>query len=154
YDVSPGEDARLHRSLFDRDANGVLDDGEKKKLEQYLVDTAMLFLKLTIDGQKVVPERTETQSNRLDVPTASTDSLGVSFILTAALPAAPAVSIELADRDKDRARHVPVTVDLAEGFEVAFASPGEFFPEVRQIHRIMLKEGEPFVLRLRRVRPT
>jgi hypothetical protein len=154
YDVSPGDDARLHRSLFDRDGSGALDEAEQKKLAQYLIDVSVLFLRLTINGEKIVPERTETKTARLDLPAASTDTLGVSFILTAPLPAGPAVSIEVGDRDKDRARHVPVTVDLAEGFEVAFSSPGELFPEVRQIHRITLKEGEPLVLRLRRKRAT
>lgn len=154
YDVSPGEDARLHRSLFDRDQNGTLDPEEKKKLEQYLVDTAMLFMRLSINGEKVVPERTETQTTKLDLSTRSTDMLGVAFVLSAPLPADATFTVELGDRDKDRSRHVPVTVDLAPGFEVVFSSPGELFPEVRQLHRIMLKEGEPLVLRLRRTRAT
>jgi hypothetical protein len=154
YDVNPGEDARLHRSLFDRDGSGVLDEGEKKKLEQYLIDTALLFFKLSIDGKKIVPERVETKGVRLDAAVGSTEALGVAFVLSAPLPAGPIFTLELADRDKDRARHVPLVVDLSAGYEVLLSVPGELFPEARQIHRIMLKEGEPLFLKLARQRAT
>lgn len=154
YDVSPGEEARMHRTLFDRDGNGTLDEGERQKLEKYLIDTSLLFFKLAIGGEKITPERIETKAIRLDAAVGSTDALGIAFVLSAPIPAGPMVEVEVTDRDKDRARHVPLVVDLSEGYEVALASPGELFPEARQIHRVMLKEGEPFILKLRRKRAT
>jgi hypothetical protein len=152
YDLNPGEDARMARSLFDRDGNGELDAGEREKLERYLEDTARLFLQVAIDGKEVTLERVELVASRLDLPRASSETLGIAAVYRAALPPGDRVSIRVADRDKDRARHVPLVVDLAPGWDVELATQGELHPKSRQLQRILLSEDHPFELRLVRSR--
>ncbi len=150
YDVNPGDESRSVRSLFDRDANGKLDDDEQKAIARFLEETAMLWLQISIDGAPVKLDKVSTVPNRLNAPRESSDSLGIAILYEAALPAKDALTIAIADRDKDRGKHVPLTVDLAPDWEVVLASQGELFPKVRQIQRIGLRADVPLELRLRR----
>jgi hypothetical protein len=150
YDVNPGDESRSVRSLFDRDANGKLDDEEQKAIARFLEETAMLWLQISIDGAPVKLEKVSASPNRLNAPRESSDSLGIAILFQAALPAKDALAIAIVDRDKDRQKHVPLTVDLAADWEVMFASQGELYPKARQIQRIGLRAEVPLELRLRR----
>lgn len=151
YDINPGEDSKRMRSLFDRDANGALDDAEQQRLARYLEETATLWMKMTIDGEAAKLERVQVVPNRLVAPGESTDSLGIAILYEIPLPKSATVAIELFDRDKDRMRHVPLTIDLGADWRVAFSSQGELYPKSRQIQRVLLKEDAPLLLRLRRI---
>lgn len=155
FDLDPGATSRTVREVFDRDASGRLDDVERAKAERFLVESAMLFLKLEIDGRAVAPELLEVVPSNLDRPVGSTETVGVAAVLEATFAAPPPggrVVIALADRDRDRAKHVPAVVDLAEGWDVAFASQGELHPGPRRIERVLLSDGAPLALTLERRR--
>jgi hypothetical protein len=147
FDVNPGPDALRTRGLFDRDADGRLDDGERKKLEKYLLDTTLLFLRIRIDGAAVDLTGARVEAHRMDRPAADDSTLGISALVTVPRPAG-AFELVVEDRDKDATKHVPVVVDLAVAEPVALASQGELDPAARRIHGIRLERGRPFVLRL------
>ena len=150
YDVSPGQDALQLRGLFDRDADGSLSLEEQEKLTGYLEQMAMLYFELRIDGERVTPARISRTPFRIDQPASSSDTLGVALLYDAPLPARRSCEVSLADQTKARDTHVPLVVDLTEGWEVAFASQGELHPSPFAIHRVRLDRGRPLTLSLRR----
>jgi hypothetical protein len=150
YDVNPGQDSQRLRGLFDRDADGTLSAEEQGKLTAYLEQMAMLYFELAIDGQAVKPARISSTPFRIDLPAGATDSLGVSLLYSALLPPGGSVGVRVADQTKARDTHVPLVVDLTEGWEVAFASQGEVHPTPFSIHRVRLDRGRPLLLDLRR----
>jgi hypothetical protein len=154
YDVNPGQDALQLRALFDRDADGKLSQEEQDKLTSYLEQMSMLYFELRIDGEKVKPARISTTPFRIDLPATASDALGVALLFSAPLPASDRIEVVLSDQSKSRDVHVPVVVDLTEGWEVAFASQGELHLRPFAIHRVRLDRGRPLILRLRRTRQT
>lgn len=155
FDLDPGAPSRTVREVFDRDADGRLDGGEQAKAERFLVESAMLFLKLDVGGAPATLTPLEVIPSNLDRPVGATETVGIAAVFEAPLPRpAPGgrVRLVLSDRDKDRAKHVPLVVDLAAGWSVAFASQGELHPGPRRIERVLLAEGAPLVLDLERRR--
>lgn len=150
YDVNPGRDARQIRALFDRDADGAMSEKEQAKLTAYLEQMSDLFFELTIDGKKVKPSRVNATPHRIDLPVTAPDTLGVALLYSAPLPAKRTIRVRIEDRARDPAKHVPVVVDLAEGWEVRFASQGELSPSPLSLSRIRLQKGRPLILTLRR----
>lgn len=153
YDASPGDESRLLRALYDRDANGMLDEDEQQKLATYLEQNAILWIKLRIDGELAKMVRLEATSHRLTLPSNATESIGISLLYLAPLVAPigeSVMEVVLEDRDKDAASYVPTIVDLDDGFDVMFANQGELHPRTNQIQRIKLKNGAQLALRLRR----
>jgi hypothetical protein len=148
YDVNPGQDSMQLRGLFDRDADGSLSSEEQDKLTAYLEQMAMLYFDLRIDGAKVKPERISSVPFRIDAPAASPLSLGVALLYSTPLPARGTCDLSVADQTKSRDAHVPVVVDLTEGWEVMFASQGELFRSPFAIHRVRLDRGRPLDLSL------
>lgn len=154
FDTNPGQESARVRATFDRDASGALDGAEAERLERFLLDSALLFLAVRVDGAPVDLERLELVRTGFEEPVGSARSLGFAALLGwagAELAPGQAREVVVADRDKDRTRHVPLVVDVGAGLEVAFASQGELDPHLRQLRRIMLREGAPLVLRLRGV---
>jgi len=152
YDLNPGNEARLVRALFDRNTDGHLDGTEQAKLVRYLERTAMLFIDLQIQSAQAKLIRQSGSAHRVALPVEATQTMGVSVLYIAPLPkVAPGelLTIQIKDRDKDPAKHVPVTLGYSEGWEVAFASQGELHPAPRQIHRIKLDKHGTFELRVR-----
>lgn len=152
YDLSPGDESRLVRALFDRNTDGKLDSAEQQKLARYLERAAMLFFELRIQSEPGSLVRQSVSAHRVELPVEATQTMGVSMLYVATLPKVlpgALLEIEIIDRDKDSAKHVPVTVGLSDGWEVAFSSQGELHPVPRQIHRVKLQRGRPLVLRLR-----
>ncbi len=147
YDVNPGPDALRTRGLFDRDADGRLDAAERQKLQKYLLDTTLLFLRVRIDGAPVDLTGAQVEAHRMDRPADDDSTLGISALVTVPRPPG-AFELVVEDRDKDATKHVPVVVDLAVAEPVALASQGELDPAARRIHGVRLERGRPFVLRL------
>jgi hypothetical protein len=154
YDVNPGQDAVQLRSLFDRDADGSMSKEEQDKLTVYLEQMAMLYFELTIDGQKVKPSKISTMPFRIDAPATSSDTLGVALLYSAPLPKNDTIELSIADQTKSRETHVPLVVDLTDGWEVLFANQGEVHPTPFALHRVRLDRERPLSLRLRRAPTT
>lgn len=152
YDVNPGQDALQLRSLFDRDADGKLSPEEQDKLTTYLEQMAMLYFELEVDGAKVKPAKISATPFRIDLPASATDALGIALLYSVPIPSHETVELVFVDQSKSREAHVPVVVDLTEGWEVAFASQGELSPSPFSIQRVRLDRGRPLVLRLRRTK--
>lgn len=151
YDLEAGDDAKLLRSLFDRDADRRLDDREREKLLDYLEQTALLWLVIEVNGQKQKLERLERRGVRLDLPADAAQNLGLAALYAVPLPEKAArLELHVTDRDKDAAKDVPVIVDLGDGDRVAFSSQGELHPRLRQIHRIRLQPGMDLRLEIER----
>lgn len=146
-DVNPGGEALRTRGLFDRDADGRLDDEEQARLAAYLVKTATLWLKVTIDGAPLDLTRAKVTWHRLDQPADDTTTLGIAMLVEAERATGP-LSIVLEDRDKDREAHVPVVVDLAPQDRVRLASQGEWDSTARRIDGVRLAKDRPLVLQL------
>jgi hypothetical protein len=150
YDVNPGEESKRTRSVFDRDGDGQLDPAEQDRLAHYLEETATLWMRVLVDDRPCKLDKVEMSPNRLNAPRDSTDSLGISILYSAPLPEADRVRIEVIDRDKDKAKHVPLIVDLSPDWDVVLATQGELHPAARQLSRIALGQDASVVLLLRR----
>ncbi len=147
YDVNPGTEALRTRALFDRDADGRLDAEEQARLQKYLVDTALLWMRVRVQDRPIDLRTSTVTANRLDRPADDTTTLGISALVRVPRPPG-ALVIELEDRDKDARKHVPVVVDFAGEESVALASQGEFDPEARQLRGVRLEPERALVLRL------
>lgn len=147
YDVNPGVEALRTRALFDRDSNGQLDEDERKRLQKYLVDTALLWMRVRVQDRPIDLRTSTVTPNRLDRPADDSTTLGISALLTVPRPAGP-LEIVVEDRDKDAKKHVPVIVDFGRDEGVALASQGELDPEARQLRGVRLEPGRTLVLRL------
>lgn len=150
YDVNPGRDARQLRGLFDRDADGLISEQEQAKLTAYLEQMSMLFFELRIDDEKVTPKRLSATPHRIDLPASAPDTLGVAILYSVPLPKNRTIRVQIQDRARDPTRHVPLVVDLAEGWEVRFASQGELSRAPFALSRIRLQKGRPLILTLGR----
>ncbi|MBI2375005.1 MAG: hypothetical protein HYV07_13495 [Deltaproteobacteria bacterium] len=151
FDLSPGDEARQARRLFDADADGELSPGETARLLAFLEQTARLFLAVRVDGRLVTLEKQESVAHRIDLPTDATDMLGLSLVLKAPIRiGSTPVRIELVDRNADASKDVPVLVDLGPGIRVVLAAPGELLRRVRQLQRISLDDKRGLVLVLRK----
>lgn len=149
YDLNPGRESARARALFDRDTNGTLDEAERAKLEQYLVKTATLWLELDVQGTRVSTNTATVSRTRFDRPAGDTSSIGVSALLRVPAPGEK-LEIRVADRVKDKRKHVPVVVDLAGPYRVRLSTQGELDPDARQIRGIRLEHGRDLRLHLRR----
>lgn len=154
YDVDPGDPSRQLRGLFDRDSDGQLDVGEQAKLLRYLEDTARLWLEVDLGGRPLALVVRSREGSRLGLPAEATSSLGISLVLTASVALADPARLRIADRDKDASRHVPLVVDVAPELHPRFASRGEWHPELRQLHRVMLGPDRALELTLVPTPPT
>lgn len=153
YDVNPGNEARMLRALFDRDADGRLGADEEKLLSQYLERTAMLFFDMKIQSETAQMVRREATSDRTGLPVDANSSMGIRLLYTVDLPEPDTVRqlrIEISDRDKDGTKHVPLMLDVAPEWNVALASQGEFHPSTRQIARVRLNSKAGLTLEIRR----
>lgn len=148
-DVNPGPEALRTRGLFDRDADGRLSADEQDKLESALQNMAWLFLKTRIGGRPAAWALRERVGHRLDKPATDDTTLGIALLHEAPLSGDELV-FEFEDRDKDKRDHVPLDVDVAEGWTVVLATQGEWYPEARQLRGIRLDPERTFRLVLRR----
>jgi len=149
YDVNPGDESRQLRAVFDRDGDGSLSEREQAQLMDYLERTALLWLRLKVGGSAVELSKKQAQGSHVDAKVASADSVGISLLYQAALPPGAArLELELSDRDKDAAKAVPLTADLAPLWAVELATQGEWQPRLRSLERVFLtpKEGLRLVL--------
>lgn len=146
YDVNPGRDAARARALFDRDADGALDPKEQALLLDGLEQRARHFLEVELDGAAVDWKAEARTGHRLDRPAADDTTLGAALVYSAALPGGAAHRVTIRDRDRDAARHVPLVVDLAEGWRIIRASQGEWHPEVRRLRGAILRRDRPLEL--------
>lgn len=153
YDVNPGREAQRARSLFDRDADGALDPREQAMVIDALERTCRLWLRVEVDGEAVTWTPRERRGHRLDRPADDDTTLGVALLYEAKLPDADEVRLTIRDRDKDVAKHVPLTVDLGPGWRIELASQGEWHPEARQLGLVTLGLERPLALVLRRSSP-
>ncbi|MCA9548909.1 MAG: hypothetical protein KC933_02670 [Myxococcales bacterium] len=149
FDVNPGQEALRTRALFDRDSDGALSQPEQTLLEGALERMARLWLKARVDGAEVQWTRRELVPNRLDRPADDDQTLGLALLYEAPVPP-QGFELVLEDRDRDAAKHVPLEVDLGEGWSVVLASQGELWPEARQVRGVQLKAGRQLILRLKR----
>lgn len=149
-DVDAGDDAKMLRGLFDRDADRQLDASEQEKMLDYLEETAFLWLRIEASGKKLSLVRRERQGLRIDLAAESTQNLGLSAVYEAPIPPAERLDLLVADRDKDGAKHVPLIVDLSSGDAVLSATQGEWHPSLRQLHRVRLRAEDPLLLSVRR----
>ena len=148
YDVDPGQDARRTRALFDRDTDGRLDPEERQRLEKGLERRARVWLRTERDGEPLDWTIKERKPHRFDRPTDDATTLGLALLYEAELPKAP-LTLTIHDRERDKAKHVPLIVDLGPKWVVDFASQGELSADGARLSRVRLADGRPLVLRLR-----
>lgn len=156
FDLDPGEPSRTARQLFDRDADGRVDETERALLEAWMERTALRAFRVRAGARAGELARLELETVRRDghrtgLPSHATETLGLSLLLAAPLPEAPGeLWLELEDEEPDRRKHVPLLLDLAPAWSLRFASQGEWHPAPRQLHRVALSAEHPLVLRVGR----
>lgn len=146
YDVNPGREARRTRAMFDRNADGALDEAERTRLLEAMEKICWSWLEIRQGERPVKWRQRDRAGHRLDRPTRDDSTLGVSLVYEAEGARAGAVRITIRDRDKDLAKHVPLVVDLAPGWHVKLASQGEWHPDARQIGGVALRPDQPLEL--------
>lgn len=153
YDINPGQEASLLRALFDRDSNGKLDGEEQERLTGYLEKTAVMFLRVRINGQLAQLIQLDSSMHRVDTRVTASKAMGLHMRFSTELPKlkkGETLSMTIVDRDKDDEKHVPTVVDVGTMWSVILSSQGEFHADIRQISRIKLKQDHPVKLILRR----
>lgn len=154
YDLDPGEPSRTARQLFDRNTDGELDEAERALLEAWMERTALRAFQvhagLREDAMtRLAFETVRRDGHRTTLPSQATETLGLSLLLHAPLPAdAETLRLELRDEEPDRRKHVPLILDVGPGWALRFASQGEWHPGARQLHRVALSKEHPLVLHL------
>jgi hypothetical protein len=119
YVVASAEESALLARLFDRDRSGALEPGEQQALREHLCRQADAFVRLELDGRPLPLRRTQAELGR----PGRGELLAISMTLTAAIPGtAPAHTLRLFDRHKDRALAVPVRV-TAQGVQLTTRLP-------------------------------
>lgn len=148
YDVNPGQDALRTRGLFDRDSDGALSAPEQARLLDALEKTCWLWLQVRVGEKKLTWTRRERVGHRLDRAATDDSGLGLALLYEAALPPRGAMILTVEDRDRDRAKHVPLQMDLDPAWRLTQAEQGEWFAQARQLSRVTLSADRPLTLHL------
>jgi len=153
YNVNPGQDASLLRALFDRNSNGKLEGEEQERLTEYLERTAVMFLRVRINGELARLIQLESSMHRASSNVAASKAMGLQIRFSAEIPTLKeggTLSLSISDRDKDDQKHVPTVVDVGKMWSVILSSQGEFHTAIRQISNIKLKLDQSLELKMRR----
>ena len=86
YTVNPGQEASLLRALYDRNSDGRLDGEEQERLTEYLEKTAVMFLRVTIDGDLARLVRLDSTMQRADFRVAASEAMGMQLRFSTPLP--------------------------------------------------------------------
>lgn len=153
YDLNPGEPSRTARQLFDRNTDGVIDEGERALLESWMERTALRFFSVSLsrpDGasEQIGFETLRREGHRTTLPSSATETVGLSLLLSAPLPSGPGpFELRVEDYEADQRTHVPLVLDLEPGLSLDFSSQGEWHPATRQLQRVELSKDRPLRLR-------
>ena len=153
YTISSGKEATLLRALYDRDSNGRLDGEEQERLTEYIERTAVMFLRMNINGELTRLVQRESNMQRLDSRADSRNAFRVQmrFALTVPkLKRGETFKLSITDRDKDALRQVPTVIDVGQSWSIVMASQGEYHPTTRQILDVQLAEDRNLELVIRR----
>jgi hypothetical protein len=142
YGVSPGPEARTLRRLFDRDGDGLLSQPERRRLRDFLVQTARQHLSLLVNGSPAEPRLLGASAWGAREPVASAAVLGVRALFAAPVRWRIGENrLLLTDRHQDRAIPVVAALWLSPPFEHRFSSLGRHQAGARLVTEVELRPG-------------
>ncbi|MEE2903968.1 MAG: hypothetical protein VYC39_16700 [Myxococcota bacterium] len=153
YTISSGKEATLLRALYDRDADGRLSGEEQERLTDYIERTAVMFLRMNINGELTRLVQRESNMQRLDSRADSRNAFRVQMRFAVTVPKldrGETFTLSVEDRDKDALRKVPTVVDVGQAWSIVMASQGEYHPTTRQILDVQLDEENRLKLIIRK----
>ena len=153
YTISSGKEATLLRALYDRDADGRLSGEEQERLTEYIERTAVMFLRMNINGELTRLVQRESNMQRLDSRADSRNAFRVQMRFAVTIPKikrGETFSLSVSDRDKDAMLQVPTVVDVGQSWSIVMASQGEYHPTTRQILDVQLADERDLKMVIRR----
>jgi|GEM_PF-2427644 len=153
YTISTGKEATLLRALYDRDADGRLSGEEQERLTAYIERTAVMFLRMNINGELTRLVQRESNMQRLDSRADSRNAFRVQMRFAVTIPKlkrGETFTLSVEDRDKEALRKVPTVVDVGKSWSIVMASQGEYHPTTRQILDVQLDEENRLEMIIRR----
>jgi hypothetical protein len=153
YDVEPGPEALALRDRFDTDADGKLDERERRGLREFLVAKALRPLQLHYGGRELRLQETDRWGYGDEESARSSSLIGVHLELRADLPRGKkAAELLLADSIPDSAHQVAVNLTVAAPWNLASYGAGQISGESSAAETVLksiyLDAGKPvrFVL--------
>ena len=153
YTVNPGQEASMLRALYDRDASGRLDGEEQERLTEFLEKSAVMFLRVKIDGNLARLVQLDSVMQRAAVNVEASKAMGIQLRFSTPLPEkkkGETFTFEVVDRDKDATKHVPTVIDIGKAWSVISSNQGEFHPTTRQVLKVRLAEEANLQMTIRR----
>ena len=122
YDVSPGDDPKNIRKLFDADQNGQLDATEAERLLDYL-EVACAGLVLRVDGKKAAFTRVSRSAKQAEGQVDRASEINFHLVLESPLALSPGLHwVEVSERS--RLGVVPVGLRLSSPLRLVASSQG------------------------------
>jgi hypothetical protein len=112
YEWDSPEEARAIRDRFDRDANGSLDEGERRKTRIFLAEEAEGKLYMTANGTLHELTVTSVAANGLEDPTTSTEPIEIDLVLETTVVIEKTVILSIADFVRSELELIPLTIIL------------------------------------------
>ena len=156
--IPAGEAARSLRQSFDRDRNGALDAAEQAALGAYLLQTAALRTKLSVDGREVALRKAAAPAvEHGDAPASSTALLSVRAVLEGSWPAGSGDwlgrrTVVLSDEAATATGHVPAAATCTGCSISSSSSPAVFHRDDRGREHALgaqVAPGAPLELKIR-----
>ena len=112
YEWDDPEEAQALRARFDQNADGVLNEGERKRARLFLAEKARGKLYLTANGTLHELTTTSLAAHGLEAPTASTEPVEIDVVLETALVVGKTTIFSIADFGRSNLDPIPLTVIL------------------------------------------